>query len=118
MLKRQAEIESLLPLSTPAFHIMLALADGERHGYSIIKEVETSTGGAVEILAGTLYQKLKQMLADGWIVEVEGRDGDERRRLYRLTPRGRRIAEAESARLESLVRLARLRRFLPSTAKS
>jgi DNA-binding PadR family transcriptional regulator len=118
MNRRQADIESALPLSSPAFLIMLALADHERHGYSIIKEVEASTGGAVELLAGTLYQKLKQMLADGWIVEVEGDEGDERRRFYRLTPRGKRIAEAESARLESLVRLARSRRFLPASGKA
>jgi DNA-binding PadR family transcriptional regulator len=101
-------------LSVPAYHILLALADGERHGYSIIKEVEEATGGAVRLLAGTLYRLLKEMVADGWIVETEGDENDERRRYYRLTPRGRRVAVAESERLESLVRVARARKLLPA----
>src|SRR5579872_1755481 len=96
---------------------MLALTRGEQHGYGIIKAVETSTNGTVQLLAGTLYQKLKHMLSDGWIVEVDGHDGDERRRYYRLTPRGRRIAEAEATRLESLVRLARSCRLLAATGR-
>jgi DNA-binding PadR family transcriptional regulator len=98
----------------PAYHILLALADGERHGYSIIKEVEEATYGTVRLLAGTLYRLLKEMVADGWIVETEGDEGDERRRYYRLTPRGRRVAIAESERLESLVRVARARKLLPA----
>ncbi len=101
-------------LSVPAYHILLALADGDRHGYSIIKEVEEATGGAVRLLAGTLYRLLKEMAADGWIVETDGDEVDERRRYYRLAPRGRRAAIAESERLESLVRVARARRLLPA----
>jgi DNA-binding PadR family transcriptional regulator len=101
-------------LCVPAYHILLALADGERHGYSIIKEVEEATYGTVRLLAGTLYRLLKEMVADGWIVETEGDEGDERRRYYRLTPRGRRVAIAESERLESLVRVARARKLLPA----
>ena len=102
-------------LTVPAYHILLALADGERHGYSIIKEVEDATGGAVRLLAGTLYRLLKEMVADGWIVETEGdSEGDERRRYYRLTARGRKVALGESERLESLVRMARARRLLPA----
>jgi DNA-binding PadR family transcriptional regulator len=101
-------------LSVPAYHILLALADGERHGYSIIKEVEESTAGNVRLLAGTLYRLLKEMTADGWIVETQGGDTDERRRYYRLTPRGRRVAIAESERLEALVRTARARKLLPA----
>lgn len=101
-------------ISVPAYHILLALADGERHGYSIIKEVEDSTAGNVRLLAGTLYRLLKEMAADGWIVEIEGDEGDERRRYYRLTPRGRRVAIVESERLESLVRTARARKLLPA----
>jgi DNA-binding PadR family transcriptional regulator len=93
---------------------LLALADGERHGYSIIKEVEEATGGTVRLLAGTLYRLLKEMAADGWIVETEGDENDERRRYYRLTPRGRKVAIGESERLESLVRVARARKLLPA----
>ena len=100
-----------------AFHILLALADGERHGYSITKEVEEETGGEVRLGPGTLYRMLKQLLDDEWIVEVERDDeADPRRRYYRLTPRGRRIAQSEAARLANLVRLARSRRLLPSGA--
>lgn len=100
-----------------AFHILLALADGERHGYSITKEVEEETEGAVRLGPGTLYRMLKQLLDDEWIVEVErADDGDPRRRYYRLTPRGRRIAQAEAARLANLVKLARSRRLLPAGA--
>jgi len=104
-------------ISMSAFHILLALADGERHGYSITKEVEEETEGAVRLGPGTLYRMLKQLLDDGWIVEVERADEtDPRRRYYRLTNRGRRIAQAEAARLANLVRLARNRRLLPSGA--
>jgi DNA-binding PadR family transcriptional regulator len=102
-------------LSPAAFHILLALADGERHGYSIAKEVENATDGADTLGPGTLYRHLKQMLADGWIQDVGRTDPDDpRRRYYRLTPRGRRIAQGEAARLETLVRLARSRRLLPA----
>jgi DNA-binding PadR family transcriptional regulator len=101
-------------LTVPAYHILLALADGERHGYSIIKEVEEATAGNVRLLAGTLYRLLKEMVADGWIVEAEGDEADERRRYYRLTPRGKRVAISESERLESLVRMARSRKLLPA----
>lgn len=101
-------------LSVPAYHILLALAGGQRHGYSIIKEVEDATDGTVRLLAGTLYRLLREMSADGWIVETEGDESDERRRYYRLTPRGRKVAIAESERLESLVRMARACRLLPA----
>lgn len=104
-------------ISMSAFHILLALADGERHGYSITKEVEEETEGAVRLGPGTLYRMLKQLLDDEWIVEVERADDDDpRRRYYRLTPRGRRIAQAEAARLANLVKLARSRRLLPAGA--
>jgi DNA-binding PadR family transcriptional regulator len=104
-------------VSMSAFHILLALADGERHGYSIIKEVEEETEGAVKLGPGTLYRMLKQLLDDAWIAEVDRVDeNDPRRRYYRLTPRGRKVAQAEAARLANLVRLARTRRLLPSGA--
>jgi DNA-binding PadR family transcriptional regulator len=107
----------LLPLGARPFHILLALADGERHGYSISKEIEETTGGAIRLGPGTLYGLLKQMLDDGWIAEAPHRDGeDPRRRSYRLTAWGRRIAAAEAARLADLVRTARSRRLLPAGA--
>jgi len=104
-------------ISMSAFHILLALADGERHGYSITREIEEETDGAVRLGPGTLYRMLKQLLDDEWIVEVERADeSDPRRRYYRLTPRGRRIAQTEAARLVNLVRLARTRRLIPAGA--
>ena len=111
------DVKAFLPLSPSAFHILLALAEGERHGYHISKEVDATTGGTVKLGPGTLYRVIKQMLTDGWIVE-SGRDDDEdqRRRYYSLSPRGRRIAQAEAARLEELVNIARERRLLPALA--
>ena len=108
---------AFLPLSASAFHILLALAEGDRHGYSISKEVETATDGSVHLGPGTLYRLIKQMLADGWLAEVARIDPeDPRRRYYRLAPWGRRIAGAEAARLAELVRVAQSRNLLPSIA--
>jgi DNA-binding PadR family transcriptional regulator len=104
-----------LPLTTSGFHILLALADGERHGYVIAKEVEEATGGSVMLGPATLYRTIKQFVADGWIVETTAQD-EERRRSYRLTPRGRRVAQAEAERLANVVRIARERRLLPAHA--
>jgi DNA-binding PadR family transcriptional regulator len=103
------------PLTTSGFHILLALADGERHGYAIAKEVEQATDGAVMLGPATLYRTIKQFVADGWIVETTAED-EERRRSYRLTPRGRRVAQAEAERLANVVRIARERRLLPAHA--
>ncbi|HEY8313851.1 MAG TPA: PadR family transcriptional regulator [Candidatus Baltobacteraceae bacterium] len=112
---RRTDPAALLPLGAGAFHILLALADGDRHGYSISKEVEESTGGTVRLGPGTLYRLLKEMLANSWIVEIESDDADDaRRRNYRLTAWGRRIAQAEASRLDSLVRIARSRHLLPA----
>lgn len=114
MLNRRKDPSGLLPLPQSAFHILLALADGERHGYSITKEVAESTQGAIRLGSGTLYRQLRQMCTDGWIAEIERDDDDAMgRRYYRLTPWGRRIAQAEAARLAELVDLARSRRLLP-----
>ncbi len=110
------DLEALLPLSPSAFYILLALAAEERHGYSISKEVEDTTNGSVRLGPGTLYRLIKQMVLDGWIVEVDRVDSDDpRRRYYRLTTWGRRIARAEAQRLEDAVRTARIRRLLPAT---
>jgi len=117
VLNRRQDPSTLLPLGASAFHILLALADGERHGYSIGKEVEASTGGNIKLGPGTLYRLLKQMAADGWIVENERKDpdDDQRRRYYRLTRWGRAIVAAESERLVAVIRLAQARKLLPAT---
>jgi DNA-binding PadR family transcriptional regulator len=105
-----------LPLGAATFYILLALAGGERHGYAIAKEVEEQTGGTVKLGPGTLYRLVKQLTLDGWISEVDGSASDdhERRRTYRLTTRGRRIAQAEAQRLDDVVSVARTRRLLPA----
>ena len=99
------------PLSPSAFSILLALKDGEKHGYLILREVSERTGGQVRLLPGTLYNLLKRMLDDGWIEELDERPDpaldDERRRYYRLSGLGERVLEAEVRRLEHLVLLAR-----------
>jgi DNA-binding PadR family transcriptional regulator len=108
--------DAFLPLTPVAFEILLALADGERHGYSILQEVETRTGGAVALHAGTLYRALARLLESALIEELDAppdrADDDERRRYYRLSDRGIAVARAEAARLESQVSAARARRLL------
>ena len=100
------------------FHILLALAGEERHGYAILQEVAALTGGELEIEPGTLYRALHRMLRDGWVIESTRRPAadldDERRRYYRITPAGRRVAAAEAARLLRLVTVARAHRLLTS----
>ena len=106
-----AEPESFLRLTPAMFHILMALAKGDRHGYAIMRDIETNTDGRFRIGPGTLYGSIKRMLASGWIEEVNERPDpdldDERRRYYRLTGLGRQVAEAEARRLASMVRLAR-----------
>ena len=103
-----------LPLTPAAFHVLLALADGPKHGYLILKEVEERTGGAVRLSTGTLYGLIKRFLDDELIVELAPEDdGQERRRPYRLTPFGRDVAAAEAARRQKLVSAARAVRLLP-----
>jgi DNA-binding PadR family transcriptional regulator len=108
--------EELLPLSPAVFHVLLALADAERHGYGIIKEVEARTEGRVRLGPGTLYGSVKRMLEEGLIEESDERPDseldDERRRYYRLTGFGRRVASAEAERLSGLVEAARSKRLL------
>jgi DNA-binding PadR family transcriptional regulator len=111
------EAESLLPVSPAVFHILLALSDGDRHGYGIMREVEQRSHGKMRMGPGTLYGSIKRMLADGLIEEADERPDPlldaQRRRYYRLTPFGRRVAEAEAQRLDHLVGEARARRLLP-----
>lgn len=108
--------EELLPLTPSVFHILLALADAERHGYGIIKEVEARTDGRVRLGPGTLYGSIKRMLDEGLIEESDERPDpaldDERRRYYRLTDFGRGVAAAEAGRLARLVAVARAKHLL------
>ncbi|MFM8536038.1 MAG: PadR family transcriptional regulator [Acidimicrobiia bacterium] len=112
--------ESFLPLTPVAFEILLALADEERHGYSILQEVETRSGGAVSLHAGTLYRALARLLESALIEELsqspDPSSGDERRRYYRLTARGIAVARAEAERLEGQLAAARTRRLLRGRA--
>ena len=106
-----------VPLSSTTFYILLSLADADRHGYAISKEVAALTDGDVLLPPATLYRLMKQLLADGWIKEVDLREDDlQRRRSYRLTPRGREVARAEAARLAIVVRAAQARNLLPAGA--
>ena len=104
---------------TPAvFHILLALAQGDRHGYGILKEVLRQTDGTVRLGPGTLYGTLQRLMDLGWVEEASGpAAADERRRYYRLTPLGRRALEAEVSRMDGLVRTARAQRVVPRPAR-
>ena len=98
------------------FHILLALAGEERHGYAILQAIAELTGGELELEPGTLYRALHRMLKDGWVVESARRPAadldDERRRYYRITALGRRVATAEADRLWRLVSVARAQKLL------
>jgi len=108
--------EEMLPLTPAVFHILLALADGELHGYGIMKEVETHTQGQVKMGPGTLYGSIKRMLAANLIEETDERPDpnldDERRRYYRLTDFGGRVLAAEAQRLAQAVRVAQAKKLL------
>ena len=115
MVKTQTPGE-LLPLTPPVFHILLALADEERHGYSIMQDVARQTNDALQLGPGTLYGCLKRMLAAGLVQESDERPDpaldDERRRYYRMTALGQTVAKAEARRLASAVSTARAKRLL------
>lgn len=106
-----------LPLTPPVFQVLLALADGEMHGYGIIKEVERRTEGSVRMSAGTLYGIVHRLSKDKLIAESGSRPDpsldDDRRRYYRLTQFGRMVATEEARRLEQLVNMARGKKLLP-----
>jgi DNA-binding PadR family transcriptional regulator len=111
-LSRNVRVEDQPPLGPIVFQILVALGDGERHGYDINKEVSEATHGYVRLGAGSFYRHLSQLCQDGWIVQTQRTDDDAMgRRYYRLTPRGRRIAQAEARRLEQVLRTARARRI-------
>jgi DNA-binding PadR family transcriptional regulator len=109
------DTETFLPLPPAAFHILLALAEGERHGYAIMQEARRRSDGRLQLEPGTLYRALRRMREAGLVTESAGRGqdgGDERRRYYRLTALGRRVAAAEAERMASLVLTARTRGLL------
>ena len=98
---------SLLPLTPAMFHVLVALADGDAHGYAIMKEVERLTGGGVRLSTGTLYGIIKRLLSEGLIRERSRASRDARRRSYELTAFGRDVARAEAARLEQTLTIAK-----------
>ena len=109
----------LLPLPPATLHILLALSEGERHGYAIIQDVEARTDGELRLSAGTLYRSVARMVEQGLISEVakrRTRTEDERRRYYRITPFGTAVARAEVRRLSQLVRIARAHGLTPDVA--
>ena len=101
----------VLPLTPALFHVLLSLADRQKHGYAILKEVELRTSGAVRLSTGTLYGIIKRLLADGLIRESAA-GSDARRRAYRLTAFGRKVALAEAERLRDLVVAAQAKKLL------
>ena len=109
--------ESLLPLPTAVFHILIALADRDRHGYSIMQDVDARTDGKVRLSAGTLYTAIRRVLEQGLIEELrdspDPESADERRRYYRLTRLGRDVAVAEAKRFSELLEQARVTKLIP-----
>lgn len=119
---KKSETESYLPLTPAMFHVLLALADGEKHGYAILKEVARRTDDKVRLSAGTLYGNLARLESAGMIAESGERPeaglDDERRRYYKLTKFGREVAMAEARRMEEVVAQAHAKNLFrkPGTA--
>ena len=122
MVRHKRKPDDLLPLTPGMFHVLIALADGEKHGYAIIKEVARRTGGALRLSAGTLYTLIRRFVQNGVVAESAERPDpaldDERRRYYRLTPFGREVARAEAARMESTLTMARAKKLIPERKPS
>ena len=116
MSESQSKAEPFGPLTPAMFHVLLALAGDDLHGYAILKEVALRTSGKVRLSTGTLYGIIKRLLADDLIVELRSRpsetEDDERRRYYRLPPRGRQVAAAEAERMDEVLSIARSRNLL------
>jgi len=110
MAKLDERVQAQLPLPPPVFHILLTLSQGERHGYALKREVLRRTNGKLNLGAGALYGSIARMVERGLVEESETRPDlhldDERRRYYRITPLGRRVAQAEAMRMRDLVQLA------------
>jgi DNA-binding PadR family transcriptional regulator len=116
----RSSIEALLPLQSTTFHILLCLAEDDMHGYAIMTNVARRTQGQIKLSVGTLYRSLQRMQEQGLITETKQRpapdEDDERRRYYRITPFGKAAAQAEVARLQSLVKMAHSCGVVPRTA--
>ena len=112
--------DSQAPLTPAMFNVLLALADEDKHGYAILKEVTEQSEGEVQLSTGTLYGIMKRLLADGLIVEVrrEISGDDPRRRYYHLTDEGRALAAAEATRIHRLLIRARRKRLLPAPGRA
>jgi len=115
----QSDVISRLPLTPAVFHILLALADGEKHGYGILSEFSNPPAVSVKLGPGTLYGTIYRMVGEGLIEESDSRRSletdDQRRKYYRLTALGRHVAKAEASRLDELVQMARMKRLILST---
>ncbi len=120
MAQKSPQPDSFLPLPAATFHILMAVAEEDRHGYAIIQDVAARTGGELKLSAGTLYRSIQRMLEQGLIVETEERPApefdDERRRYYRITPLGAAVAKAEATRMAKMVKWARAIGFTPEKA--
>jgi DNA-binding PadR family transcriptional regulator len=118
--KDQTSAADLTPLSPAVFHILLSLGEGERHGYALKREIDRRTGGRLKLGPGVLYGSISKMLELGLIEESADRPDphldDERRRYYRITPYGRKVAQAEAVRMRELVQLAAARFGVPRHA--
>src|ERR1700686_463085 len=119
MTKEKPDPESLLPLRPSVFHILLALSDGDLHGYGIMQEVAEHSGGQIKLGPGTLYGAIKRLLTDRLIIETDERPDpeldDERRRYYRLTDFGQQVLRAEARRISKMVAVAQSKRPIPKT---
>ena len=122
MALNQTSAERMLPLTPAVFHVLLALVEGERHGYAIMQEVDESTQGQINMGPGTLYGTIKRLLEAQLIEESDRRPDpeldDERRRYYRLSGLGQQVVKAEALRYEQLAKLAHRKRLLGQTAKA
>jgi DNA-binding PadR family transcriptional regulator len=117
MTRKRRDPESLLPLTPGMFQVLIALADREKHGYAIIKEVARRTGGEIALSAGTLYTIIRRFEQEGVLEESSERPDaaldDERRRYYRVTDFGRDVAKAEARRMETALGMARAKNLIP-----
>ena len=117
---RSADPNNLLPLPVAMFHILVAVADQDRHGYAIMQDIAARTNGALKLSPGTLYGSIRRMLDQNLILELNDRErpkeDDERRRYYRITAFGRSVAQAETTRLTALLRQARAAGLAPTRA--
>jgi DNA-binding PadR family transcriptional regulator len=120
MAHKSPQPATFLPLPAATFHILMAVAEEDRHGYAIIQDVAARTGGELKLSAGTLYRSIQRMLEQGLIIETQERPApeldDERRRYYRITLLGAAVAKAEATRMAKLVKWARGLGFAPEKA--